>query len=143
MEKGYSNIDCEKLAVKVYEYIFGVHKQTTNLAIYGDLGRTSFIIDIACALIKYLRRLEEINSESLLGKDFNSSKEIHTSVKESWCTSVLFIMQQLNIDAIMNLLGIESKLIKMGETIIPKCSYKRRKLRTYNMFKHFLNKDKF
>ena len=64
------------------------------------------------AVLKYFRRLEEINSESLLGQTFNSSKEIHTSGKESWYSGVLFIMQQLNINANMSLHEIKSKLIK-------------------------------
>lgn len=69
-----------------------INDRTTNLAIYGDLGRTPLFIDIVCAVIKYFRRLEEINTESLLGQAFNSSKEIHTSGNESWYSSVLFIM---------------------------------------------------
>ena len=127
LEKGNSNIDCEKLALKFYKYILGVHKRTTNLAVYGDLGRTPLFIDIVCAVIKYFRRLEEINSESLLGQAFNSSKEIHTSGKESWYSSILFIMQQLNINANMSLHEIKSKLIKISmelwKTITRKCSY--------------------
>ena len=71
LEKGYNNLDCEKLAVKYYTYILGVHKRTTNLAVYGDLGRTPLFIDIFCTVIKYLRRLEEINNGSLLGQAFD------------------------------------------------------------------------
>ena len=140
MEKGNSNIDCEKLALKFYKYILGVHKRTTNLAVYGDLGRTPLFIDIVCAVIKYFRRLEEINSESLLGQAFNSSKEIHTSGKESWYSSILFIMQQLNINANMSLHEIKSKLIKIsmelwGKQLHENAVIKEGKLRTYNMFK--------
>ena len=44
LEKGYNNLDCEKLTVKYYKYILGVHKSTTNLAVYGDLGRPLYLL---------------------------------------------------------------------------------------------------
>ena len=100
------------MAVKYYKYILGVHKRTTNLAVYGDLGRTPLLIDTVCTVIKYLRRLEEIKNGSLLGQAFDTSKELHMNGKESWYTSALFILQQLNINASMSLDEIKSKLIK-------------------------------
>ena len=103
LEKGYNNLDCEKLAVKYYKYILGVHKRTTNLAVYGDLGMTPLFIDIVCTVIKYFRRLQEINNGSLLGQAFDTSKELHMNGKECWYTSALFILQQLNINASMSL----------------------------------------
>ena len=100
------------MAVKYYKYILGVHKRTTTLAVYGGLGRTPLFIDIVCLVIKYFRRLEEINNRSLLGQAFDTGKDLHMNGKESWCTSALFILQQLNINANMSLDEIKSKLIK-------------------------------
>ena len=123
-----------------YKYKIGVQKRTTTLAVYGDLSRTPFFIDVVFAVIKCFRRLKEINSESLLGQAFNSSKEIHTSGKESWYSSILFIMQQLNINANMSLHEIKSKLVKRsmelwGKQLHQNAGTKEGKLRTYNMFK--------
>ena len=92
--------------------MLGVHKRTTNLAIYGDLGRTYLFIDIVCTVIKYFRRLVEINNGSLLGQAFDTCKELHMNGKKSWYESALFILQQLNINASMSLDEIKSKLIK-------------------------------
>ena len=110
-----------------------MHKRAMNLAIYGDLGMTPLFIHIVCAV-------EEINSESLLGQAFNSSKEIHTSGKESWYSSVLFIKQQLNVSASISLHGIKPKLIKRsmelwGKQLLETAVIKEAKLRTYNIFK--------
>ena len=51
LEKGYNNLDCEKLAVKYYKYILGVHKRTTNLAVYGDLGRISLSLSLSLSTL--------------------------------------------------------------------------------------------
>ena len=82
LEKGYNNLDCEKLAVKFYKYILRVHKRKTNLAVYGNFGRTPLFIDIVCTVIKYFRRHEEINNGSLLIQAFDTSKELHKNGKE-------------------------------------------------------------
>ena len=92
LEKCYNNLDCEKLAVKYYKYILGVHKRTTNLAVFGDLDRTPLFIDIVCTVIKYFGKLEEINNGSLLCQVFDTSKELHMNGKESWYISALFIL---------------------------------------------------
>ena len=80
LEKGYSNLDCEKLALRYYKYVLGVLKRTTNLAVYCNLGRTPLFIDIVCSIIKYLRRLEGMNSNTLLGHAFDFSKVLHMKV---------------------------------------------------------------
>ena len=58
LEKAYANFECEKLATKYYKYTLGVHKKATDLAVYGELGRTPFFIDIICGVIKYYKRIQ-------------------------------------------------------------------------------------
>ena len=145
LEKGYNNLDCKTLAVKYYKYILGVHKRTKNLAVYGDLGRTPLFIDIVCTVIKYFRRLEEINNGSLLGQAFDTSKELHMNGKECWYTRALFILQQLNINASMSLDEIKSKLIKRSMELREKQLHenaftKEGKMRTYYRFKPIFKK---
>ena len=118
------------------------------MAVYGDLGRTPLFVDIVLAVLNYFRRLEEINSGSLLGQTFNSSKEIHTSGKESWYSGVLFIIQQLNINANMSLHEIKSKLIKRsmelwGKQLHENAVIEERKLHTYNTFKQIFKCDPY
>ena len=148
LENGYNKFDCEKLAVKFYKYILGVHKRTTNLAVYGDLGRTPLFIDIVCSIIKYFRRLEELDNSTLLGHAFGISKELHIKGKESWYTSCLFILKQLNIDADMSLDEIKSKLLKRSMELWEKQIHenaviKNGKMRTYYKFKPFFKKEMY
>ena len=148
LEKGYNNLDCEKLAVKYYKYILGVHKRTMNLAVYGDLGRTPLFIDKVCSVLKYFRRLEEINNGSLLSQAFDTSKELHLNGKESWYTSALFISQQLNINANMSLDEVKSKLIRRSIEVWEKQLHenaviKEGKMRTYYGFKPIFKKENY
>lgn len=146
LEKGYSNLECEKLALKYYKYILGVHKRTTNLAVYGDLGRTPLFIDIVCSIIKYFRRIKGMNTNSLLGQAFSISKELHTNGKESWFTGCSFILEQLNIDTDMSIEEIKSKLIKRSmesweKQLHENAVIKDGKMRAYYKFKPTFKKE--
>lgn len=99
----------EKLATKFFKYILGVHKRTTNLADYGNLGRTPFFIDIVFTIIEFFKRFEHIDNESFLGQALHIRKELHINGKESWYTSVEFITQQLKSNANSNIDEIKSK----------------------------------
>ena len=145
LEKGYPNFDCEKLAMKYYKYILGIHKRISNLTVYGELGRTPIFIEIVCAIGKYFERIEVMHNESLLRQAFNTSKEIHINGKESWYTSAQFILQQLNIDINTSLDEIKSILIKRskglwGKQLHENAVINEGKLRTYITFKSILKK---
>ena len=140
--------DCEKLAMKYYKYILGVHKRTSNLVVYGELGRTPIFINIVCAIIKYFKRIEDMHIESLLRQAFNTSKEIHISDKESWYTSAQFILQQLNIDINASLDEIKSTLVKRskglwGKQLHENAVINEGKLRTYITFKSFFKREHY
>ena len=89
--------------MKFYKYILGVHKRTINLAVYGDLGRTPLFIDIVCSIIKYFRRLEGLDNNTLLGHAFGISKELHIKGIESWYTSCLFILKPISNRSLFHL----------------------------------------
>ena len=54
--------------------MLGVHKRSTHLAEYGDLGRTPLFIDTVCTVIKCFRRLEEINNRK--SKKISNDQEL-------------------------------------------------------------------
>jgi hypothetical protein len=53
----YSRNPLEKLNISMGKYVLGVNKRTTNLAIYGELGRYPLYIDTIISMIKYWVRL--------------------------------------------------------------------------------------
>ena len=140
LEKAYANFECEKLATKYYKYTLGVHKKATNLAVYGELGRTPYFIDIICGVIKYYKLIQNMDNDSLLAASLNASKELYNNGKQCWYTGLSFIFDQLNIDSDTSIFEIKSKLIQramnyweiqMKEIAIDK----QGKLRTYFSFK--------
>lgn len=98
LEKAYANFECAKTSIKFYKYILGVHKRSTNLAVYDELGRTPYFIDIICAIIKYFNRRKAMDDDSLLAQTLEASKEMHESGKQCWYTGFLFILNDLNIN---------------------------------------------
>jgi hypothetical protein len=53
----YSRNPLDKLNISMGKYVLGVNKRTTNLAIYGELGRYPLYIDTIIFIIKYWVRL--------------------------------------------------------------------------------------
>jgi hypothetical protein len=53
----YSRNPLDKLSISMGKYVLGVNKRTTNLAIYGELGRYPLYIDTIIFMIKYWVRL--------------------------------------------------------------------------------------
>lgn len=146
IEKAYMNFECEKLSTKYYKYILGVHKRATNLAVIGDLGRTPYFIDIICGIIKYMRRIEAMDNESLLCQTLQTSKELHNNSKQCWYTGVSFILDELNINDSMSIDGIKSTLVKRSmhywEKQLKEVAIdKQGKLRTYYTFKSTWKKE--
>ena len=146
LEKAYSNYECEKLTTKYYKYVLGVNKKSTNLAVYGELGRTPYFIDIIGGVIKYFKRIQNMESDSLLAQSLNTSKELFNNGKQSWYTGLSFIFDQLNIDDTMSVHEIKSLLIKrsMGyweKQIKENAVDKQGKLRTYFCFKPKFKKE--
>ena len=94
IEKAYTNFECEKLPLKFYKYILGVHKRATNLAVNEDLGRIPYFIDIICSILKYFKRINMMDSNSLLAQTLETSKHIHENGKQSWYSGIVFILDE-------------------------------------------------
>ena len=73
----------------------GVHKKATNLAVNRDLGRTPYFIDTICSILKYFKRINMMDSNSLLAQTLETSKHIHESGKQSWYSGLVFILDEL------------------------------------------------
>ena len=85
------NFKCENLPMEFCKYILGVHKQATNLAVSGDLGRTPYSIDICCSILKYFRRISTMDDNRLLAQTLETSKTLYESGKQSWYSGIDFI----------------------------------------------------
>ena len=68
------NSEVEKLHLKFCKRVLGVHSKSTNIAVFGELGRTPLIFQIAKLVIKYWNQMSVIlkhtgwqNSKSMYG----------------------------------------------------------------------------
>ena len=52
-----------------------MHKGATNFAVYGDLGRTPYFIDIICSILKYFRRIGMMDDDTLLAQTLETGKK--------------------------------------------------------------------
>ena len=146
LEKAYSNFESEKLSMKFYKYILGVHKKATNLAVTGDLGRTPYFIDIVCSILKYFKRIEAMDAHSLLYQTLETCKKLHKNGKHTWYSGIEFIVNELDINLNMSLEQIKRKLIQRSmryweNQVIENAVIKRGKLRTYYTFKPIFKKE--
>ena len=55
----------EKLHIHFCKYILGVHKRSSNFAVYSELGRYSLQISILLSTLSYWHRLKNTNTELL------------------------------------------------------------------------------
>ena len=107
-----------------------MHKRATNLAVNGDLGRTPYFVDIICTILKYVKRIDAVDDNSVLAQTLDTTKDLHENGKQCWYTGLVFILDGLNIDLSMSIGEIKSKLTKRSmecwekQTVKSKCSYK-------------------
>ena len=128
LEKAYSNFESEKLSMKFYKYILGVHKKASKLAVTGDLGRTPYFIDIVCSILKYFKIIEAMDTHSLLYQTLKTCKKLHKNGKHTWYSGIIFIVNGLYINLDMSLEQIKRKLIQRSMRYWENCCYQTRKI---------------
>ena len=139
----------EKLHIHFCKYILGVHKRSSNFAVFSELGRYPLQINILLSTLSYWHRLENTNTE-LLSDAFACSQTLHKNGFHSWFSSIHNILSMLGITyANHQLNNLNSNMFKKSIRSILLNKYKEfwsqfrinnidGKLRTYFTFKdHF------
>ena len=139
----------EKLHIHFCKYILGVHKRSSNFAVFSELGRYPLQISILLSTLSYWHRLKNTNTE-LLSDAFACSKTLHENGFHSWFSSLRSIFSLLDIPYAnneLNCLNLNNFKKTIKRTVLTK--YKEfwaqfrlnnidGKLRTYFSFKdHF------
>ena len=139
----------EKLHIHFCKYILGVHKRSSNFAVFSELGRYPLQINILLSTLSYWHRHENTNTE-LLSDAFACSQTLHKNGFHSWFSSINNILSMLGITyANHQLNNLNSNMFKKSIRSILLNKYKEfwsqfrinnidGKLRTYFTFKdHF------
>ena len=75
-EKAYLSLEVEKLCLKFFKQLIGVHRNTTSIAVLSELGRFPCQIICIINIIKYWHRISLMDKDSLLYNTFKSQLEI-------------------------------------------------------------------
>ena len=101
----YVNSPLEKLNVHMckYMYVLGVGKKTTNIAVYGELGRYPLYIDTVLAIVKYWLRLsKESETDQLLKDALQDNYVMFQKKKDCWLNCVYMILKECNLLTFFN-----------------------------------------
>ena len=85
MESCYDKNCYDTLAIRHFKYLLQVHKNSTNLAVRGELGAFPLDIYIMVHLIKYWLRLLQSDKQSLAYKCMNEQLQTEDS---QWILSI-------------------------------------------------------
>jgi hypothetical protein len=81
-EESLEKFMCEKLNISFSKFLLGVHKKASNCAVRGELGNFPLGIDIVATVLKYYKRLESRDENSVLSEAFTvSNVKIHPDNK--------------------------------------------------------------
>ena len=83
--------------------ILGIRKQTPNLAVYGEFGRTPISFKLKEKAIKYFLRLQNLPLDSIIKKAFYTSMHLHDLGFNTWFTRIEKIMKECNLEFLINL----------------------------------------
>ena len=95
----YSRNPLEKLNISMGKYVLGVNKRTTNLAIYGELGRYPLYIDTIISMIKYWVRLcKNTHHDPLLREAYEDNLLMYGNNEPCWLRCIPILLKHLNMD---------------------------------------------
>ena len=98
----YSRNPIEKVNISMGKYVLGVNKKTTNLAVYGELGRYPFYIDIIISMIKYWARLCKSNHhDPLLREAYEDNLLMYGNNEPCWLRCIYNLLKHLNMDHLL------------------------------------------
>ena len=89
----------ENLFNKFCKHILGVHRNTTNLAIQGELGTFTLLTDVKISMVSYYLYLRQLNSH-LITDALSENKKMHAqnNNRRSWISMVEQVISENNIN---------------------------------------------
>ena len=147
--------DIEMIHVKFLRYVLGVKKTTNLTALYGELGRVPMLIKRKINLIKYWKKIITLDDNNLVKAAYQmlriDDSNNKTYKNKNWATQVKNILNDhgfSNIWLTENIDKYTFEIIK-NRIINTYCQNwytninNSAKLRTYALFKHSFNSEKY
>ncbi len=79
----------ERFHLRYLKRILKVRKQTSTLAVYGELGQYPIHIRLQCNVLKYLYRVHKLPSNSLPSRVLKMLSVFHNQDKSNWLSSAM------------------------------------------------------
>lgn len=77
MYKDICGSPIESVHLKHLKWILGIHKKSSNIASWGDLGRITIVDSCVKLTLSYFKRLEELEEDSFVKAAFNEQKRLN------------------------------------------------------------------
>lgn len=152
LEKVYASGITEKSHSRFMKYILGVNRKASNIAVMSELERYPIYFSVILSMLKYFHRLNNL-SEGLLYDAFVCNKELNSCQTNTWYSSILLILNKMNISNVNVYVGtlcnnVKKKLCDSFLSYwynLKKCinEDKKGKLRTYFTFKEHFIREKY
>ena len=97
IETLFRDIPAEKIHMKACRFTLGVHKYTSLLSLYGELGRYPLYLDIIISITKYWLRILSAPKGSLLQIAYDQVNVLMTNGSKTWLNYVQHIFHLLNL----------------------------------------------
>lgn len=117
LEKIYDKLEQENLHSKFCKRLLGVHKKSTNFAVFSELGRIPYYVNIIVSMLKYWHHLEQLPNDSLLFNALKESKDAHFANRNTWYSSIDQLCSILDIDKNHALLLSETSFKKYVKSL--------------------------
>ena len=104
LEKIFSKSLAERLQLKIYKFVLGVHKKSSNFAVFSELGCFPIYFDIVKTTLCYQNRLENLGNKFPVFKaSYTESKLNSSKNKPSWYSSSEALCNLVNCSSLINL----------------------------------------
>ena len=103
----------ENLFNKFCKHILGVHGNTINLAIQGELGTFPLLIDVKISMVSYYLYLRQLNNH-LITDSLTENKKMHAqnNNRRSWISMVEQVINENSI----NITSYQYKTKRIGDS---------------------------
>ena len=92
----FDKLSFETVHLKVLKILLGVHKNTTNIAVRGELGRYPLFIDVCKHMVKYWLKLTESTENTLLYDAYKLNMSFVLQDKDCWIKPIKSILCATN-----------------------------------------------
>ena len=99
---GYCKTYFETFYMRFLKYCLGVHRKASNIAVYGELGKTPLSLKVMTRVCKNWLRIMNMDQNSLLFNAYKCHVEMSETNQSSWLKSVKDTLHAVGLQELWN-----------------------------------------